>query len=40
MAFTKVSSSLLADNSVTSAKFADGAVTSTKLQMVQLLQLK
>tara|TARA_R110000764_G_scaffold95309_1_gene179056 strand:- start:7 stop:660 length:654 start_codon:yes stop_codon:yes gene_type:complete len=30
MAFTKVSSSLLADNSVTSAKFADGAVTSTK----------
>ena len=30
MAFTKVSNSLLADNSVTSAKFADGAVTSTK----------
>ena len=31
MAFTKVSNSLLADNSVTSAKFADGAVTSTKI---------
>jgi hypothetical protein len=30
MAFTKVSNSLLADNSVTSAKFADGAVTSAK----------
>ena len=31
MAFTKVSNSLLADNSVTSTKFADGAVTSTKI---------
>ena len=31
MAFTKVSTTLLADNSVTSDKFADGAITSAKI---------